>query len=417
MPLDHATLVEAGVVQPESRDPRRRGEVVREYGVTRGELDLDEMPDEPRRRDGIVELDRQRIALEPDVANPGGRTRTAQRAFHAATGTFIRNRERHSSHYGLSPVVRCCAAFLRVRLLTRPARVVSVGRNAAWIVFDDDPIPRLASLRRSDRSQGARSMLVPGDVVDARMLDEERTVVDDVRPRSSTVERTSAGGRRTIMAANTDSLVAVAALVDPPLRLELIDRLIVFAERNALDVVLAFTKADLAGPEAAARVEALYEAPPLGYTALVLNPRTGDGIAAFTATIAGRKALLVGPSGVGKSSLFGKLGGTSVVGEVSKTGRGRQTTTAARLYRFSDGFLIDSPGIGEFVLGPMEPGELVGYFKDLREPATRCRFRNCRHLREPGCEVRAGVAAGTIAESRYQSYVAILAEAAEAMVW
>jgi ribosome biogenesis GTPase len=260
-------------------------------------------------------------------------------------------------------------------------------------------------------------MLVTGDVVDARELEDGRTVVDRVHPRASRIERQSAGGRKTVMAANIEALVAVAALVDPPLRLELVDRLIAFAEHNALEMVLVFTKADLAEPGAAAAVAGLYTRPPLGYPVLTINPRLGTGVDEFRAHIAGRHALLVGASGVGKSSLFGKLGGTSVVGEVSRAGRGRQTTSAARLFSFADGFLVDSPGIGEFVLGRMEPAELVECFRDLREPATRCRFRDCRHVSEPGCGVRAAVEAGSVAPSRYASYLAILAEAAEAMVW
>lgn len=299
----------------------------------------------------------------------------------------------------------------------RPARVVSVGRNAAWIVFDGETLPRLASLRRTNRSDGPRSMLVPGDVVDARELEDGRTVVERVHARAAIVERRSGGGRRTVMAANLDTLVVVAALVDPPLHLELVDRLVAFAEHNALEALLVLTKGDLAGADAIERTVALYESPPLGYVALPLNPRAGEGVAAFRERISGRHALLVGQSGVGKSSLFTKLGGTSVVGEVSKTGRGRQTTSAARLFLFEDGFLIDSPGIGEFVLGPMEPAELVACFRDLREPATRCRFRDCRHLTEPGCGVRAAVAGGSVAASRYASYAALLAEAAEAMIW
>lgn len=260
-------------------------------------------------------------------------------------------------------------------------------------------------------------MPVPGDVVDARELEDERTVIDAIHPRGSTVQRQSARGRRTIMAANIDTLVIVAALTDPPLRLELVDRLIAFAERNDLAISLALTKADLVERDAASAVVSLYEAPPLDYPTLLLNPRIGSGVDAFRERITGRHALLVGQSGVGKSTLFARLGGTSIVGEVSKIGRGRQTTSAGRLFTFGDGFLIDSPGIGEFVLGPIDPPELIACFRDLREPATRCRFRDCRHLSEPGCGVRAAVEAGSLAQSRYASYAAILAESTEAMVW
>jgi ribosome biogenesis GTPase len=254
-------------------------------------------------------------------------------------------------------------------------------------------------------------------MVDVRELDAEHTVVERVHPRTSTVGRRNAGGRETVMAANVGGLVIVASFVDPPLRLELVDRLIAFAECHALEAILVLTKADLVRPEVAESTLSLYRSDPLNYVTLQLNPRAGAGVEEFRNLIAGRCALLVGPSGVGKSTLFGKLGGTSVVGEVSRHGRGRQTTTAARLFQFGGGFLIDSAGIGEFVSERLEPGELVAAFRDLREPATRCRFRDCRHLTEPGCGVREAVAAGVVAASRYRSYTAILAEASEAVVW
>lgn len=284
---------------------------------------------------------------------------------------------------------------------------MSVGRNAAWVVFDDEGPARLASLRRA---HGPRTMLVPGDLVEVRALDDEHVVVERREARTSTVERLSAGGRRTVMAANIDLLVVVAALVDPPLRLELIDRLIAFAEHNALEPCLIFTKADLAVPGAAASVAELYAGAPLGYRTLIVNPRAGEGLEPFRAAIAGRHALLVGQSGVGKSSLFSRLGGTSVIGEVSRTGRGRQTTSATRLFRLGAGFLIDSPGFGEFLTETLEAAELAACFREFREPASACRFADCRHLAEPGCGVRAAVAAGRIPASRHASYAAILTD-------
>jgi ribosome biogenesis GTPase / thiamine phosphate phosphatase len=92
------------------------------------------------------------------------------------------------------------------------------------------------------------------------------------------------------------------------------------------------------------------------------------------------------------------------VGDLSRFGRGRQTTTSARLFQTPNGFLIDSPGIGEFTLDPMPAAELPGLFVEMREPATRCRFDDCRHLHEPDCAVLEAVAEGKIAASRYATY-------------
>jgi ribosome biogenesis GTPase len=198
------------------------------------------------------------------------------------------------------------------------------------------------------------------------------------------------------MVANINTLAVVAALVEPPIRLAMIDRLVAFAVHHDLDPVILLTKADLAGETAAERIADIYRA--ISVAVLVLQPKTGRGIA----------AMLIGQSGVGKSSIFKALGGVGTVGDLSRFGRGRQTTTSARLFQMGAGFLIDSPGIGEFTLDRLPAGELARLFVEMREPAQRCRFTDCRHLSEPGCAVRAAVEAGTVAPSRYESYRAIL---------
>ncbi len=285
----------------------------------------------------------------------------------------------------------------------RRARVIAVGRNAAWIVFGSEPEPRLANFRKRAR----HPMLVPGDIVEAvAEPGAEHIVVDGVVPRTFALERRTAAGRLKTMAANIDTLAIVAALTDPPIRLALIDRLVAFAVLHDLEPVLLLTKPDLAGEAAAEAVTRTYHR--IGVPLLVLQPKTGRGIPELRALIASRAAMLIGQSGVGKSSIFRALGGIGSVGDLSRFGRGRQTTTSARLFTMGEGFLIDSPGIGEFTLDSMTAGELAALFVELREPAQACRFSDCRHLREPGCAVRAAVEAGTIALSRYESYRAIL---------
>jgi len=280
----------------------------------------------------------------------------------------------------------------------RRARVIAVGRNAAWVVRDGDAEPVLAALRKTL----ARTVLAPGDLVAVRALEDGRVVVDAVEPRSFALVRRTAGGRTKTMAANVETMAIVVALTDPPPSLAMLDRLIAFGVQHGIAAALILTKADLAGAAAAERIGAVYA--PLGIPVLVVQPKTGDGIDALRAYLAGRHALLVGNSGVGKSSIFRALGGIATVGDLSRFGRGRQTTTSARLFAGPDGFLIDSPGIGEFILDPMPAAELPRLFAEMREPATRCRFEDCRHLAEPDCAVREAVAEGRIAASRYASY-------------
>jgi ribosome biogenesis GTPase len=146
----------------------------------------------------------------------------------------------------------------------------------------------------------------------------------------------------------------------------------------------------------------------LGYPSFAIDPRTPEGARALADSFADAATLLIGQSGVGKSSLFRALGGEAEVGDVSKIGRGKQTTTTGRLFRFPGGFLIDSPGVGEFGLDSYSDAEIGLGFVEFARAGGPCRFVDCRHRTEPGCVVRAAVEAGTIAPSRYASYRAIL---------
>jgi ribosome biogenesis GTPase len=286
----------------------------------------------------------------------------------------------------------------------RIARVVSVGRNAAWIAFEDDDRILLAQLRKRIE----KVSLVPGDLVAATPLDDDRVVIDRRLPRDFALERTTAGGRVKTMAANVDGIAIVAAFARPPIHLAMIDELIAFAELHDLDIALVLTKSDVLGDdERAAEIVQTYRT--LGYDVFVANPKERSGTGEIARALATRRTLIVGQSGVGKSSLFEALGGESLVGDVSKIGRGKQTTTTGRLYRFPAGFMIDSPGVGEFELVGYSPKELAAGFREIAAAAATCRFGDCTHRSEPGCSVRAALEGGEIAASRYDSYRTVLA--------
>jgi ribosome biogenesis GTPase / thiamine phosphate phosphatase len=301
-------------------------------------------------------------------------------------------------------VRRLGAAILRVSQSQR-ALVLSTGKNSAWISVEGESLPRIAQLRRMT---GKRFMPVPGDVVEVRLLDDGQALVDSIGPRRLTLKRRTSDGRAKTMAANVDLLVIVTALADPLPRLVTLDQLLAFAEFERLPAAVLFTKPDLGDPTERDALVAIYRR--LGYATIVINPKRGENLEELRTMIRGHHAMLVGNSGVGKSTIFRALGGDSAIGEVSRYGLGRQTTAAARLYRLGDGFLIDSPGINEFGLGSAEPKELTRAFREMREAALHCRFADCSHLQEPDCAVQAEVAEGRIAQSRYASYRKILLE-------
>jgi ribosome biogenesis GTPase len=255
---------------------------------------------------------------------------------------------------------------------------------------------------------GKRFMPVPGDVAHVRVLQDGHALIDRIERRDFTLLRRTAVGRAKTMAANVDLLVTVTALANPSPRLVTLDQLLAFAEIEEIGAAVLFTKSDLAEATLCRDLDRLYRG--LGYPTVVLNPKTGENVDAFRELLREHRAMLVGNSGVGKSTIFRALGGDTSVGEVSRRGLGRQTTTSGRLYRLENGFLIDSPGISEFGLGAIEPPTLAEAFREMREPAQRCRFADCTHLHEPDCAVQAGVALGRIEASRYASYRKILLE-------
>jgi ribosome biogenesis GTPase len=279
---------------------------------------------------------------------------------------------------------------------------VSVGRNAAWVALDGESRIRLAALRK----QAPRPSLVPGDRVLAGPLDEDRVVIERREPRSFELVRRTGGGRDKTMAANVDAVAIVASFERPPLHFAMVDELLAFAELHGLLPLLLLTKPDLIDEARAGEIRAIYES--LGYAVFAINPKQHVGIDAVAEALALRHTLLVGQSGVGKSSLFRALGGESVVGDLSKAGRGRQTTSSARLLRFPGGFLIDSPGVGEFQLVDSAFSEVAYGFVEIRARAGECRFTDCTHRMEPGCAVQNAVETGDIAASRYESYLSIV---------
>jgi ribosome biogenesis GTPase len=208
------------------------------------------------------------------------------------------------------------------------------------------------------------------------------------------------------MAANVDGIAVVSAVAQPPFHAAMVDELLAFAAIYQITARLLLTKLDLAAPASADAIVDLYRS--LGYLVLTAHPKAGVGIDAIESALRGHRTLLIGQSGVGKSSLFRALGGSATVGEVSAIGRGRQTTTTGRLHHFDDGFLIDSPGVSEFELDGMTTADVANGFVEFVPLLGSCKFTDCSHTHEPGCAIIAAVDAGRIARSRYDSYIAIV---------
>jgi ribosome biogenesis GTPase len=303
----------------------------------------------------------------------------------------------------------------------QPARVVAAHRDA-WVVAgqagDRDAV---VSGRLRHEAMGPADLPAVGDWVAATGLDDpaSTTVVQAVLPRRAAFTRNTGGDAATllgeqVMAANVDVAFIVVGL-DGDFNLRRLERYLAVAWAGGATPIVLLNKADVATDVEGLRVAAEAVAP--GVEVRALSALTGDGIAALAADHlgAGRTAVVLGSSGVGKSTLVNALVGS----ERLRTGavreddsRGRHTTTHRELVRLPGGaLLIDTPGIRS--LGVVGAGAgLEDAFSDIAELAASCRFTDCRHETEPGCAVKAALADGRLAGERFASHRKLEREAA-----
>lgn len=261
--------------------------------------------------------------------------------------------------------------------------------------------------------------LVTGDRVVWRPGKGETGVIVARLDRHTLLQRPDNFGQLKPVAANIDHIILVIA-PEPEPHDSLIDRYLVAAENTDIPAVLLLNKTDLINDDNAASIDRLlkrYE--DLGYPTVRTSAKVTDGQPAeqVEALVQGKTSVFVGQSGVGKSSIIQTLLPDEAirVGAVSEsTGKGIHTTTTARLFHLGcGGDLIDSPGIREFGLWHMTPQEIEYGFREIRNLIGHCRFRNCRHLGDPGCAIEQAVAEGTLSTERLKSFRRILEDMAE----
>jgi len=258
--------------------------------------------------------------------------------------------------------------------------------------------------------EGEESLLAPGDEVYVEREGDE-FVVRGIAPRRSRLCRLAGPHERVsvqVLAANVDLLAVVASTTQPPFRAGLVDRFLIAAAVGGVRPILVVNKTDLAPMPA--EVETLYRS--IGVPVFETSCVTGAGIDALREHLRGQTCVLAGHSGVGKSSILNALDPNLkvITQEVTPDGRGRHTTTLARLYLLREDIrIIDTPGIRTLGLWNITRDDLMFYFAEIAEQAAGCRFRNCTHTHEPDCAVKEAVREGVIAAQRYASYQRILA--------
>ncbi|HXR56308.1 MAG TPA: ribosome small subunit-dependent GTPase A [Casimicrobiaceae bacterium] len=256
--------------------------------------------------------------------------------------------------------------------------------------------------------KGRATTLACGDRVEVAR-DKGNGVIVALAPRRSLLYRSDAFKEK-LVAANVTQVLAVVA-PDVPVDEHLLNRWIIAAETERCRFVLVVNKSDLVGSDRFAQRFAPYAA--LGYPVVPVSAKL-DAIP-LAPWVRGQHSLIIGQSGMGKSTLINALlhSTQARTGELSHAlHSGRHTTTAATLYRLpdDDGWLVDSPGMKVFGLAHCTREAITEAFVDLREIASQCRFRDCRHDREPDCAVTAAVAEGRVAPQRVTLLRTLLSE-------
>ena len=255
-----------------------------------------------------------------------------------------------------------------------------------------------------------RNVVVTGDDVLFEPESESKGMIVRVEPRRGVIGRTSRGLHHVIVA-NVDQLLIITSAAEPDLKPNLIDRMIISAEKAKIQPVICINKVDLVDSTELQPLVGSYCQ--LGYQVLLVSAETGRGCQQLKQLLVNRESVLVGQSGVGKSSLLNRIAPEldRKVNEVSQdTQKGKHTTTAARLLSLPfGGYVVDTPGIRQFQLWDVIPEEVSGFFRDLRTVVNKCQFPDCTHTHEQRCAVKDGVADGLFDVRRYESYCQILA--------
>lgn len=249
-----------------------------------------------------------------------------------------------------------------------------------------------------------------GDWVEYLDAPHDTGMITNVLPRTNRFVRPAAGTQEIeqVIAANIDQLIPMLAAAQPEPTWGLLDRSLAIAEAEDLPVLICITKIDLVDPGTLDAEAEIYRR--MGYPVILTSVRSGAGIETLQTALHDRLSVFVGKSGVGKTSLLNTIqpGLGLRVSEISEsTGKGKHTTTHLEMFDLdAGGQVIDTPGVKELSMASLAEYDLAYLFREMRPYLGQCQFgATCTHSHEPGCAIKDAVAAGDIAERRYQTYL------------
>ncbi|MCO5230711.1 MAG: ribosome small subunit-dependent GTPase A [Chitinophagales bacterium] len=274
---------------------------------------------------------------------------------------------------------------------------------------------RLPGKFKQENISSTNPIAVGDEVIVRQDIESRDFIIDEILKRKNYIVRQSPRQKhlKHIIASNIDNALVVITISQPRTSLGFLDRFLVIAEAYHIPVTIVINKIDILQPKDKIIFDKIVEIyPSIGYKVIGVSAKEKKGIDAIQSLMNEQTTLLIGHSGVGKSSIVNAINpqlNLKTAQLSNKWNKGTHTTTFATMYEiFKDSYIIDTPGIKELFVIEIEPEELSGYFKEIRAYSSGCQYNNCLHENEPNCAVKRAVIDGDISESRYESYIAIL---------